>query len=110
VWKVVIMHAVPGARLVGYLDGTIKAPPEELSVENDVSGKSATIMEENTAYVAWNEKDQQLMSYLLGSISREVLVQLTRQQTAHVVWKAIQDMFFRSRERGLSICAEPSMI
>jgi hypothetical protein len=36
---------------------------------------------ENPAFVMWNEKDRQLMSYLLGSISREVLVQLTEHHT-----------------------------
>jgi hypothetical protein len=82
VWRAVIMLAVRGARLVGYLDGTIQAPSKE-----DVF--------ENPAYVAWNEKDQQLMSYLLGSISREVLVQLTEHQTSRDVWKDIQDMFFK---------------
>jgi hypothetical protein len=33
------MPVVRGARLVGYLDGTIPAPPEELAVEKDISGK-----------------------------------------------------------------------
>jgi hypothetical protein len=46
VWKVVIMPVVHGARLVGYLYGTIPAPPEELAIEKDVSGKMVTTMEE----------------------------------------------------------------
>jgi hypothetical protein len=47
---------------------------------------------ENPAFVMWNEKDRQLMSYLLGSISREVLVQLTEHHTPSSL-EAIQDMF-----------------
>jgi hypothetical protein len=46
-----------------------------------------------TRNAAWVEKDQQLLSYLLSLISREVLVHLTEHQTMHETWKAIQVMF-----------------
>jgi hypothetical protein len=93
VWKAVIMPAVRGAHLVGYLDGTILALVEELAMEKDVSSKTVTTMEENPAFVAWNEKDRQVLSYPFGSMSREVLIQLTDHQTAQASWKVIQDMF-----------------
>jgi hypothetical protein len=104
VWKAIIMPAVHGACLVGYLDGTVKAPPEEITVEKTASGKTETVTMENPEFVSWNEKDQQVMYFLLGSISREVLVQLMEHQTAHAAWKAILDMFSsRSRSRVMNL-------
>jgi hypothetical protein len=104
VWKAVVLPAVRGARLFGYLDGSVKAPREEIFVEKEESGKKVTVKMENPAFVAWNERDQQVLSYLLTSISREVLVQISEHETAHEAWSAIQAMYAsqsRSRIIGL---------
>ncbi|KAK1663765.1 hypothetical protein QYE76_051924 [Lolium multiflorum] len=93
VWKDVVLPAVRGARLFGYLDGSTKAPAEKIIVEKLVDGKTVHQEEENALYAAWIEKDQQVLAYLLNSISHEVLIQLTEHQTAHETWKAIQVMF-----------------
>ncbi|XP_071680363.1 uncharacterized protein [Lolium perenne] len=93
VWKAVVLPAVRGARLFGYLDGSVKAPPEEISVERDESGKNVIVKEENPAYATWIERDQQVLSYLLGSVSLEVLVQVSEHQIAHGAWTAIQEMY-----------------
>jgi hypothetical protein len=93
VWKAVVLPAVRGARLFGYLDGSVKAPPEKIIVEKLNDGKTVEEEEENPLYAAWIEKDQQVLAYLLNSISREVLIQLTEHQTSHETWKAIQVMF-----------------
>ncbi|KAK1682449.1 hypothetical protein QYE76_043297 [Lolium multiflorum] len=93
VWKAVVLPAVRGARLFGYLDGSIKAPAEKITVEKLVDGKTVKEEEENALYMAWIEKDQQVLAYLLNSISHELLIQLTEHQTAHETLKAIQLMF-----------------
>ncbi|KAK1619906.1 hypothetical protein QYE76_025423 [Lolium multiflorum] len=60
VWKAVVLHAVRGARLFGYLDGSVKAPAEKINVEKLVDGKTLQEEEENSLYAAWIEKDQQI--------------------------------------------------
>jgi hypothetical protein len=51
VWKAIIMPAVRGAHLVGCLDGTAKAPLEEITVEKIVDGKTQTVSVENPEIV-----------------------------------------------------------
>jgi hypothetical protein len=80
VWKVVVFPAVHGARMFRYLDGSIKAPTEKISTKTEVDGKKFVTEVDNPAYATWIKKDQQV---LLGTISREVLVQVTDHQTAH---------------------------
>jgi hypothetical protein len=92
VWKAVVLPAVRGARMFGYLDGSIKAPVEKIITETEVDGKKVQIEEDNPAYATWIEKDQQVLFYLLGTLSREVLVQVTDHQTAHAAWTTIQTM------------------
>jgi hypothetical protein len=93
---------VRGARLIGYLEGKVKAPSETLQVEEEGADGKKTIVEvKNPAYVAWIEKDQVLMSYLVKSLSFEVLVQVTECQTSCELWTAIQTMYAsQSRARS----------
>ncbi|KAK1644227.1 hypothetical protein QYE76_062032 [Lolium multiflorum] len=58
VWKVVVLPAVCGVRLIGYLDGTIEAHPEEITIEKTYgAGKMVPEKVENPAFVMCNEKD-----------------------------------------------------
>jgi hypothetical protein len=57
---------------------------EEITIEKtDGAGKKVQEKVENPAFVTRNKMDQQLLSYLLASISREVLVRLTEHHTLH---------------------------
>lgn len=46
----------------------------------------------NPEYEAWAAKDQQIFNYLLSSISKEVMVQVSTCTTSAEMWKAIKDM------------------
>ena len=69
VWEAVVLPAVRAARMVGNLDGSIKAPSEEIAIKKDDSGQKIPLKEENPAYVVWNKRDQQVLVYLLGQLS-----------------------------------------
>jgi hypothetical protein len=47
---------------------------QKLITEAEIDGKKVVIEVDNPAYAAWIEKDQQVLFYLLGTLSREVLV------------------------------------
>jgi hypothetical protein len=68
-WKAQFIPAVRGAQLFGFLDGSVKVPEQE--IENSENKK-----EENPAYARWVVQDQQLLSFLNSSLSREVLGQV----------------------------------
>jgi hypothetical protein len=72
VWKAQVVAALRGAQLYGFLDGTSIKPAEQIkakvgSAEEDVP---------NPAFVVWKAQEQQVLSYLLSSVSRDILVQI----------------------------------
>lgn len=69
-WKAQVLPDVCGAQLMGYLDGSTKAPLENL-VEKKTDG--STVETSNPAYALWLAHDQQVLSYILTSLSKEVL-------------------------------------
>jgi hypothetical protein len=59
----------------------------------------------NPEYEIWYAKDQQILNYLLSSVSKEVMVQISTCTTSTEVWKAIQDMTAsQSRGRIINTC------
>jgi hypothetical protein len=98
VWKAQILPALRGARLLCFADGTEKAPAEVLQVEKE--GKMVEVP--NPAYDAWLEKDQQVLSYLLGSLSTELLVQVVGLEHAADLWEFINTTFASRSKANVS--------
>jgi hypothetical protein len=81
---------VHDTRLSGFLDGTTPASSMTINVElADKTKKS----EYNPAYAAWYAQDQQLLSFLLNSVSKEVLGQVAMKTSVAGVWHTILGMF-----------------
>ena len=89
-WKAQILAAVRGSRLVGYLTGANAAPPEQIDGK-DASGNDTKVV--NPAYDVWFATDQQVLSFVLGSLGREVLAQVAAKETAAELWSAIEAMY-----------------
>jgi hypothetical protein len=54
----------------------------------------------NEVYTTWMAKDQQLLAFLLNSITKEVLPQVLTMVTSAEVWEALETMFLaQSRAR-----------
>ncbi|KAK1683027.1 hypothetical protein QYE76_043875 [Lolium multiflorum] len=90
VWQSQVLPAVRGARLMGYLDGTTKEPPETIEVDGEKGGK---VTVSNPAYEHWITMDQQVLSYLLNTLSMDILLSVTGLETASEVYAAIKVMF-----------------
>jgi hypothetical protein len=89
VWKAQVVAALRGAQLYGFLDGTSIKSAEQIkakvgSTEEDVP---------NPAFVVWKAQEQQFLSYLLSSVSRDILVQIAALPTAAAVWKHLETLF-----------------
>jgi hypothetical protein len=83
---------------MGFLDGTNKAPSEKITVDN--SDGKGQIEVSNPDYENWVQTDQQVLHYLLASLSKEILVSCIGMRTASTVWLAIKSMFAaKSRTR-----------
>jgi hypothetical protein len=75
-WKVQVVPIVRGARLFGYLDGTVSEP--------------ATT---DASHGAWAAQDQQVLVFINASLLREVLGHVATCTTSVGVWKELNSMF-----------------
>ena len=85
-WKAQFLPAVRGAQLMGILDGKIPQPPK--TVEDDKKQQVP-----NPEYDSWIVKDQQLLSYLLNSITKEVLASVATVTSSAEAWESLETMF-----------------
>lgn len=97
-WKAQVTAGVRGARLYGHLTGVTPKPDEEITVTE--GGKEVKKL--NSAYADWEAQDQQVLGYLLSSVTRDVLVQVATYETAAEVWGIIKQMY-TSHTRARSI-------
>jgi hypothetical protein len=65
-WKVQVLAVFHGAQLIGHVTGTIKAPPQEIQDKDEAKTP-------NPAFEKWYASDQQVLGFLLSSLSKEVL-------------------------------------
>jgi hypothetical protein len=75
---------------MGLLDGTDPAPPERLEAE-DENKKPISIP--NPAYEAWIERDYRVVSFLVNSLSEDVLAQIFGLDHAKDVWTALNELY-----------------
>ena len=68
-----MLPALRAARVMGLLEGSDQMPPEELEVEDEEKKKKTV---PNPAYDTWITRDQQVVSYLVNSLSEDVLAQV----------------------------------
>jgi hypothetical protein len=90
-WSAQVLAVLRGAQLARFLDGTTKAPTEKIHMAKK-SGKEEGEAEEtsNPAFELWKAQEQQVLSYLLTSVSHDVLVQIATLPSVADVWKHIE--------------------
>jgi hypothetical protein len=89
-WKAQILPAIRGAQLEGILYGTTKAPTSTLVIKKDSKPDEEV---PNPAYSTWVAQDQQILSYLLNSLTKDVLGQVATLSTSATVWTSLETMF-----------------
>lgn len=88
-----------GARLYGHLTGASAPPVTEIA---DKDGKKVS----NPAFEEWEARDQQILSFLLTSVSSGILSHIAKSKTAADAWAKLEAMFAsqtRAREVNLRI-------
>jgi hypothetical protein len=89
-WKAQVMPAIRGAKLVPILlDGTSQAPPPTI----EVTKKDGKKIIPNPKHDRWMAQDQQLLSYLLNSLTSDVLAQVATLTSSAPVWEALETMY-----------------
>ncbi|KAL4348899.1 hypothetical protein GQ457_17G003000 [Hibiscus cannabinus] len=85
-WKQQVVLTIRGLGLEGYLDGSITTPPK--MVRNS-AGEQVV----NPSYLQHVKQDSSLASWLLSTVSPDILPQLVGSETAHSVWDAVTKLF-----------------
>lgn len=84
-----MLPAIRGARLEAFLDIDQEEPAKEIIVkQGDTSSK-----QENPDYGVWVARDQQVLSFLVGSLSPEILPHVVGAKTAAALWDIITELF-----------------
>lgn len=87
--EALVLAAIRGAKLEGHLTGASRAPAAVLRSKD---GEAETIVN-NPEYEEWVAVDQQVLSYLLSFMTRDMLIQVAACATAASAWKMIEGMF-----------------
>ena len=75
--------------LFGYVAGTEEAPPQTL-----IEGTGDAAVEvANPEFLRWFQKDQLVMIALLGSMTEDILGQMTQLTTSAQVWTTLHELF-----------------
>ena len=89
-WKALVLPAFRGANVMGLLDGTDRAPPKTIEVEDSAQKKS---MVDNPAYLAWVARDQQVLRFLLNLLSPDILSHVLGMDSTIEAWSVLSKMF-----------------
>ena len=96
-WKAQVLSALKGAQVVHFLSSATPIPPK--TVAKTLEKPDDKIPD----YDDWAAKDQQILNYLLSSLSRDILAQVAALPTAAAVWESIEGMFAsQSRARVIN--------
>lgn len=74
---------------MGHLTCATSAPATE--VDSQIEGKTCKVP--NPAYDDWYATDQQVLGFIISSLSREIVEQVATKTTAADVWAALTTMF-----------------
>jgi hypothetical protein len=100
-WCTQVLPEIHAAQLEGFLDGPEKAPEKNLEIEKD----SKKLIVPNPDYAVWRVHDQHVLTYLVTSLSREVLAGVASNAMAATMWAAISRSFAsQSWSRVLHLC------
>jgi hypothetical protein len=72
--------------VTGVLEGTIVEPPKTLRIKKTYGTEEEA---PNPAYHTWIAQDQQLVAYLLNSMTKEILVHVSSCEHVASLWTAV---------------------
>ncbi|KAH9740738.1 retrovirus-related pol polyprotein from transposon RE2 [Citrus sinensis] len=95
IWKQQVLSSIRGNGLESYIDGSKICPTQYLFSESRIASSSNTEAQaqENPEYGAWKRQDQLLLSWIMSSISVDILSLVVNSQTSFELWKSLEKQF-----------------
>jgi hypothetical protein len=97
-WRVQVLATLRSARLDGYGSGKKKASATKLEEKQG----DQKVMVANPEYEDWLASDQQVFSFILASVSKEILARIATATTAAQAWEKLEEQF-TSQTRACAI-------
>jgi hypothetical protein len=88
-WRAQLLPYLRSTKLLGLLDGTNPAPPQQIASSN-VAGADLV---HNPDYDKWFNLDQQVLSRLLSTMTEDILRDVIDASTSMEAWDKLQRMF-----------------
>ena len=88
-WRAQVTPQLRGAGLFGYADGSM---PEHVKILVTKYKDGKEEQTPNPLHPIWFREGQQVLGYLLNTLTKEVLVQVTSIATPHELWAALAHM------------------
>jgi uncharacterized membrane protein YgcG len=92
----VVPH-IAGQGLYGFLDGSCKAPPAQITTGTGADAKT----EPNPEFALWWYTDQRVLSILVGAMTDDMVGQMVGRHTAAAVWECTTRMFSAQNRAGI---------
>jgi hypothetical protein len=86
-WRAQVLATLRGARLKGFITGSKKEPAAE--IEEKIGNEKVLI--NNPEHEDWRAADQQVLSFLLDSVTKEILVRVAMVKTVIGAWKILEE-------------------
>ncbi|KAK1613964.1 hypothetical protein QYE76_019481 [Lolium multiflorum] len=86
VWRALVIPALRGALVLDLVEGKEPAPDKIIKAEDE---KGVKVKISNPNYVSWIARDQQVLRWLLNSLSPDVLTHVIGLDTSAETWAAI---------------------
>lgn len=99
-----MIPCLKGQKAFGYVDGTLKPPPKELTDSNGTKSP-------NPLFDTWETQDNLILSCLNSSLTDEVLAYVAHCTTSHAIWMALTSAFAsQSRAQTIQVWFQLSTI
>lgn len=84
-WKFHVLTTLEGYEMEDYLDVDLTPPAKTITVQN--------VEQPNPNSKLWRKQDRVISSWLLGSMSENILNQMLHCTTAHEIWNSSSNFF-----------------
>jgi hypothetical protein len=101
-WRTQILAYIRGQDAYGFLDGTSRPPAQSIPNTNTDAGAPVTMA--NPEFLAWCQWDQMILSVLISTLTKPLVVHAIGCATAHDLWTTLVTMFAsQARSRVMQI-------
>jgi len=90
-WRTQILAYIKGQDAYGFLDGSSLLPAQTIPNPSTAAGAPATVV--NPDFLAWNQRDQMILSILISTLSEPYVVHAVGSPSASSLWNTLLTMF-----------------